>query len=285
LRQGALLLATALAGRAVRLKAAAEPALRVGLLTDLHYAERPANGTRFYRDGLAKLRACVEKFNQARVHLAVELGDFIDAADTAEGELLHLKTVETEFARLDCERHYALGNHCVWSLTKAQFLGHSGARKEFYSFDRGGFHLVILDGCFRPDGVAYGAKNSKWDESEIPLEQRQWLAADLAKAGGPTLVFVHQRLDLGPPYGVRSAPAVREILEQSAKVLAVFQGHQHQNDHRVVGGIHYCTLAAMVDGTGVENTAYGLMDVYSDGALKLAGFGRQASQAWAGRKG
>ena len=33
----------------------------------------------------------------------------------------------------------------------------------------------------------------------------------------------------------------------SGKVLAVLQGHNHHNDYRDIAGIHYCTLAAMVD--------------------------------------
>ena len=257
-----------------------EPVLRIGLLTDLHYADRPPAGTRFYRETLPKLRECVTRFNAASLDLAVELGDFIDAAESVEVELGYLKTIETEFARVRCPRHYVLGNHCVWTLSKEQFSGNCGAGKPFYSFDQAGFHFIILDACFRADGTAYGARNFVWTDTDIPAMERDWLEKDLQTARGKVIVFVHQRLDVENEYGVKSAPAVRSILEKSGKVLAVFQGHYHQNEHREIQGVHYCTLAAMIE--GAEDNAYGVLSVYKDGALKLEGFRRQTSYALPG---
>ena len=37
-------------------------------------------------------------------------------------------------------------------------------------------------------------------------------------------------------YGVRSNAAVRKVLAESDKVLAVFQGHSHQNDLKLIDG-------------------------------------------------
>ena len=253
------------------------PLLRVGLLTDLHYADRPPAGTRYYRETLSKLRECVNKFNAIGSDFVVELGDLIDTAETVEGEVGHLKTIETEYARLQCPRHYVLGNHCVWSLTKEQFEHNSGARKPFYSFDQGAVHFVILDACYRADGVPYGGRNFTWPDTEIPTAEREWLKEDLRAAKGRVIVFVHQRMDVQNDYGVKSAPAVRKILENSSKVSAVIQGHYHQNDYREINGIHYCTLAAMIEGSGAEHNAYALMSVFKDGSLKLEGFRQQRS--------
>jgi alkaline phosphatase len=79
---------------------------------------------------------------------------------------------------------------------------------------------------------------------------------------------------------VHSAGAVRRILEQSGQVLAVFQGHNHLNDLREIGGIRYCTLAAMVEGSGEENNAYCVARVYEDGSIAVEGFRTQASHDW-----
>ena len=81
--------------------------------------------------------------------------------------------------------------------------------------------------------------------------------------------------DTGRPYGVKSAPTVRRILEESGKVLAVFQGHNHINDHKEIGGIHYCTLAAVIEGAGKANNAYGILDIHENGLLKVEGFRKQ----------
>ncbi|MFN9977156.1 MAG: alkaline phosphatase, partial [Phycisphaerae bacterium] len=66
----------------------------------------------------------------------------------------------------------------------------------------------------------------------------------------------------------------------SGKVLAVFQGHSHQNDLEEIGGIHYCTLVAMVEGSGVENNGYSLMEIEPTGTIRLTGFRTQKSYDW-----
>ncbi|MBM3830192.1 MAG: alkaline phosphatase [Verrucomicrobia bacterium] len=281
IRRGALVLsATASLADSLAADSAAAPVLRIGLLTDPHYADIPAQGKRHYRESLSKVRAAIEHFNAAKADFVVELGDFIDEAARVEGEIAHLKTIEAEFAKFRGPRHYVLGNHCVWTLTKDQFYANCAAKRAPYSWDSAGFHFIVLDACFRADGVAYGAKNFTWTDTEIPESQRRWLAEDLAATRLPTIVFVHQRIDITGDYAVRSAPAVREILERSGRVLAVFQGHHHRNEHRLVGGIHYCTLMAMVEGNGAEDTASGLLEVFRDGSLKLDGAFKQLSYAW-----
>ena len=67
-------------------------------------------------------------------------------------------------------------------------------------------------------------------------------------------MFAHQRLDVGNRYGVRNANEVRGVFEESGNVLAVLQGHSHKNDHNEIAGIHYCTMVAMVEGSGRKAT-------------------------------
>jgi alkaline phosphatase len=63
-------------------------------------------------------------------------------------------------------------------------------------------------------------------------------------------------------------------------VLAVFQVHSHKNDHNEIGGIHFCTLVAMVEGSGAENNGYSTMDVLEGGMIRLSGFRKQADYEW-----
>ena len=84
----------------------AKPILRCGLLTDVHYAEKKHAGNRYYRESGEKVREAVDSFNREKLRLAIELGDFIDAAKTVDTELGYLKTIEVEFARFKGERHY-----------------------------------------------------------------------------------------------------------------------------------------------------------------------------------
>lgn len=278
LEQGSLLL---LAASATGAAAAEErsPKLRIGLVTDLHYADKPAGGSRHYRDTLAKLAEASKQFAADKSEFVVELGDFIDAADSVEAELGYLQQVNKVFSGSG-PRHYVLGNHCVDTLTKKEFLDGVGKKESFYAFDSGGFHFVILDACFNPDGSPYGRRNSDWLDANVPGDELDWLRADLKKTDHPTIVFIHQRLDDGGAYTVRNAADVRKILEASGKVQAVFQGHSHRNDHQEIAGIHYATLVAMVEGAGPENSGFSTLELFADGTLRLNGFRKQGSYRW-----
>lgn len=249
-------------------------------MTDLHYADKPPAGTRYYRETLDKLREAAAKFAEMKPAFVVELGDLIDAAETVETEQRYLATINRQFSAISADRHYVLGNHCVDTLTKEEFLGGVGQEKSYYSFDRDGFHFVVLDACFRSDGQPYQRKNFHWTDSNIPAAEIDWLTADLKATDKPVIVFAHQRLDVSDNHGVKNAPDVRKALEASGHVLAVFQGHSHKNDLKEIGGIHYCTLVAMIEGSGAENNGYTQMDLFDDRTIRLTGFRKQHSYRW-----
>ncbi len=258
----------------------AKPRVRAGLVTDMHYADKPPAGSRHYRQSLDKLAEAAARFQQHKPEFVVELGDFIDAAGSVDVEKGYLKRINKDFTALPGKKHYVLGNHCVHTLTKEEFLDGVGQKKSYYSFDAGGFHFVVLDSCFRSDGKPYGRKNFQWTDPNIPAQEVEWLKADLKSATGKTIVFAHQRLDVSNHYGVKNAAEVRQVLEDSGKVLAVFQGHSHKNDLKDINGIHYCVLTAMVEGSGAENNGYSTMDIFADGTIRIKGFRKQKNYDW-----
>ncbi|MCA9042382.1 MAG: metallophosphoesterase [Planctomycetaceae bacterium] len=257
-----------------------EPTHRIALLTDMHYADKEPRGTRFYRETLDKFDEAAKKYQELKPDFLVELGDIVDAAETVEEELGYLKTINEKLSKVTEDRHYVLGNHCVYTLTKDEFLGEVGKEKSYYSFDNKGWHFIILDACFRPDEVPYGRKNYDWTAPYIPTAELEWLKGDLGETDKPTIVFTHQRLDVENHYGVNNSPAVRKVLEESGKVQAVFQGHSHKNEHVELNGIHYCVLAAMIEGSGMENNSYSSLEIFQDGTLKINGFRQQKPYAW-----
>lgn len=285
LKNGSLLLASASLS-AVRLEsllADSPPStggVQIGLITDLHYADKPHRGTRYYRETLTKLAEAGKQFRKDKPDFVVELGDLIDSADSLERELRNLKRINQDFSAISKDRHYVLGNHCVETLTKAEFLEVAEQKQSYYSFDREGFHFVVLDACFRSDGKPYGRKNSHWTDANIPPAEVEWLQADLQKGDKPTIVFAHQRLDVTNRHGVKNALEIRKVLEQSGRVLAVFQGHSHRNDYHDINGIHYCTLVAMIEGSGAENNGYSLLSLKPGGPLQLQGFRVQKNYRW-----
>jgi Calcineurin-like phosphoesterase len=257
---------------------ASEPELRIALVTDLHYADKPPAGTRHYRQTVEKLAEAAGQFQRDQPAFLVELGDLIDAADSVDVELGYLKTINQQLTSICPQRHYVLGNHCVDMLTKDEFLSAVGQKQSYYSFDHSGFHFVVLDCCYRSDGISYGRKNSTWTDTNMPPEELAWLKQDLASTDKPVVVFAHQRLDVKGDHGVKNNPDVRKILEATGRVLAVFQGHSHKNDIREIAGIHYCTLVAMVEGSGADNNGYSMLELRNDGLLHLRGFRMQHSR-------
>lgn len=251
--------------------------LRIGLITDLHHADKPAAGSRYYRETRDKLAEAIAKFTKVNADMVVELGDLIDAAPAVETELKYLNTINQLFSTIPCEKHYVLGNHCVDTLTKHEFLLSVGQEKSFYSFDKAGWHFVVLDACFNSDNTPYERKNSKWNDSNISVEEVEWLRADLEGTQSPTIVFVHQRLDGTGPHTIKNAPKVRKILENS-NTVAVFQGHSHANDLTKIKGVHYVTQVAMVEGSGKENNGYSILELMADGSLRVVGFRKQATR-------
>ena len=255
-----------------------DSSVRIGVVTDSHYAELDPLNNRFYSESLEKMTECVELMNDMGVDLLIELGDFMNGAP--ENNIEHLKAIEAVFSTFDGPRYHVLGNHDMDGLSKAQFQSEIENTEipqasTFYSFDRDGLHIVVLDANYTSDGSHYDTGNFHWTDSNIPAEQLEWLAQDLEDADRPVIVCVHQLLDEdeGSHY-INNAAEVRQILEESGKVLAVFQGHQHQGQYNLVNGIHYVTFRAMVEGSGRKSSAYSIVEVDPDRSMTITGYRR-----------
>ncbi len=253
--------------------------ITVGMLADAHYADRERVNQRYYRESIAKVEQCIRDFNSVGPDFIVQLGDFVDKGESVEEELGYLERIEREYAKFKGERHYVLGNHDVATFSKQQFVSNCGARRNYYSFDKGNFHFIVLDACYNKDESDYNAGNFDWTETYIPIAEQTWLEADLQTTNKKTVVFIHQRLDdEHGAHGVKNSPEVRKILERSGKVLAVFQGHDHSGAYSQIDNVHYYTLPALVRGPGLENNAYAVAQIWLDGSVKIKGFGKIEDQ-------
>ncbi len=255
--------------------------IRFGIVTDCHYADTDAVGTRFYRESLDKLAECVGRMNAGGVDFLVELGDLKDQdkRPVESRTLRYLQEVEAVLQMFRGPTYHVLGNHDMDSLSKQQFLSHVenpgiDKTRSYYSFDVKGLHFVVLDANYRSDGSDYDRGNFDWRDANIPAQELDWLHQDLAAADGPVIVFIHQLLDGTGHVYVKNAPGIRRALQASGKVLAVFQGHHHEGSYNPIEGIHYYTLKAVVEGHGPDSNSYAIVDVQPDLTMIVTGYRR-----------
>jgi predicted phosphodiesterase len=221
--------------------------------------------------------------NNEKADFLIELGDLKDEGNPAEEHdtLKYLETIEAVLATFNGPRYHVLGNHDVDSISKEQFLArveNTGIAQtsKYYSFDTHGIHFVVLDANHMADGSDYDHGNFHWTDTHIPPVQCDWLKNDLAATSNPVIVFVHQQLDGNTNHCVKNATDVRHILQESQKVLAAFHGHNHAGHYSHIEGIHYYTLKAVVEGSGEENNAYAIVDVYDD-RIDITGYRKAVS--------
>ncbi len=258
---------------------------RFGIVTDCHYANADAQGTRFYRESLDKLSECVELMNAERVDFLIELGDFKDQdkSPVEKNTLSYLQAAENVFKQFNGPTYHVLGNHDMDSISKMQFLKRVNntkvdSNRSYYSFDSNGLHYVVLDANYRTDSADYNHGNFDWTDANIPSKELDWLKRDLASTPRAVIVFIHQLLDGTGSVYVKNAARVRQVLEASGKVLAVFQGHHHSGSYNNIAGIHYYTLKALVEGSGPENNSYAIAEVFPYRSITVTGYRKAESK-------
>jgi hypothetical protein len=267
-------------------------AVRFGMVADMHYADAPTTGssTRYYRESIAKTREAVAGLRAQRLEFLAVLGDMKDMASGEEDTktLSYLVAIEAEIQKFGGPTYHVLGNHDMDNLSKRQVLGNISSTGintglGYYAFSRGGIRFITLDACCLKDGRDYDHNNFDWREAYVPAPQLDFLRAELQASREPVIVFVHQRLDGSVDECVRNSAEVRGILESSGKVLAAFHGHDHKGGHRVVNGIHYYTLVAVVEGSGATNNAYAVAEVRPDLSIAITGYRRAVSMVLPGK--
>lgn len=291
--------AKALAGQA----AASQPAsiaprrraLRFAHLTDSHVQPE--------RRGAEGLAACLRHLRELSdsPELIVTGGDLImDAAETPRARTQELWDLYLGALRAECRLPIAhcLGNHDVWGWAKAK-CGATGQEpdygkkwaldvlqmpRSYHSFDRGGWHFVVLD-SISPHGESYIGR--------LDDEQFEWLAADLDRtpATTPVVVISHipivsviayfaardedKRGEWAVPGGVMHLDArrLRALFNQHANVKLCLSGHLHQLDRISFEGVTYicdgAVCGAWWKGRNVLcSEGYGVIDLYSDGTFE-----------------
>ena len=263
-------------------------AFRIAHLTDMHVDPS--------RRGDAGFALALRSLEAYRPSLILTGGDHVmDASGQEKHQAVawydaYEKTLaeNTQLPTFPC-----IGNHDVYGWTtktaspadkdfgKAMALDRLKLKQRYYSFDRGGWHFVILDNIMRREPLYYG---------NLDAEQTEWLKADLAANKLPAVVMTHIPLlsitsmfdggkkSEGNAYSTSDANMhhnVRPLLKLLAanRVKLCLSGHMHQVDQVEYLGITFCCNGAVCGnwwtGPHLEfPEGYGIVDLYPDGTFE-----------------
>jgi 3',5'-cyclic-AMP phosphodiesterase len=245
--------------------------MRFALISDVHLGP-PAS----HQGKLRKLTHLSEDLVKAFVRrmrdelnpdLVINLGDVLEDESPAldHTRYSHFVALLREIGKPVL---HVAGNHDTINLSPAQLCELWGNTSDVtYSRDVDGTHFAVLRTVEHPGKLV-----------ELPVEQIRWLEQDLASTTLPSIVLMHHpasemRLEGNRWFEKRpqlcrvvERRALREVIEKSGKVLAVFNGHVHWNHLDIIAGIPYVTLQSLSenldeDAPGRPAAAYAVCDL------------------------
>jgi len=249
--------------------------MRFAIISDIHLGpERLHNGVqqKLSRFSEKLTENFVDEMNtNIKPKMAIQLGDIIQDKNYELDKVNFEKGIHY-LNKLTCPVHHAFGNHDQRFLTRNDLLTLTNRPELYYSFDIGNHHCIILY-----------SDDEKKIQPYIPNEEIDWFKSDIEKTDKPTIIFVHHILsdqDLTGNFWFEGKPErcliqnrseIRNILNQSEKVIAVFQGHAHWNKQEICNGIPYFTIQSLVENYSnkeIPSGSYAIVDI-SDGQIAV----------------
>ena len=267
-----------------------ESILRIGLVADPQYADKPTAGKRYYRESLWKLKEAIVTFNNNNVHFVQNLGDIIDMGWESYDSIIPV------YQNLNpgIKNYHLLGNHdfAVDSSHFVKLLETLSMPDYYYSYEKEGWRFIVLDATDYSyfsnslhkhdtnqvnsyyDNTTGKSNNYRWN-SAIGKKQQDWLKQELDSARSleqRVIVFSHMPLrPLDTSENLWNNEEIIEILEKSSNVVAFINGHNHAGNYVFKNGIHYITIFGMVD---TIINSFGILEIYKN-SLELRGYGNQ----------
>ncbi len=193
--------------------------------------------------------------------------------------------------------YHAIGNHDIWGWDKAEshttgseegwgkawYMQALGMEKPYYSFDRNGWHFVVLDNIQPYKEKDYTAK--------LDSDQYSWLKKDLeANSEKPTVILSHAPIlsvgaffdgsfttgDWVVSHSVMQIDAQRlkNLFRKNPQVKLALSGHTHLYDQALYNGVLYANGGAVSGAAWYSNNqdtppGYNLVKLYRDGRAEV----------------
>lgn len=209
--------------------------VKIGMCTDVHLPTM--------HDSEYRITTFIDSMKLAKPDFIIELGDF----GIPDPKFAHLFEIWNSYPG---DKYHIIGNHEMdGGTSREKALEYRNMNIGYYSFEKNGFHFIILDGNDKKDAKAKGYKQF------IGSEQVGWLKNELEKTKFPVVIFSHQGLahysSADEEYGVENYKQMQEILETHNaknprnKVIGCFNGHTHYDYAENINGIWYITITSM----------------------------------------
>lgn len=195
-------------------------------------------------------------------------------------------------ANVDVPVEHTVGNHDVWGWSQPDKFSSDplfgkvwacevlGLSRPYRSFDRAGWHFIVLDSTHTHKGNSYTAR--------LDEEQFEWLVDDLAKTPAKTPIMVVTHI---PIIAVCSlfdgeneksgnwvipgawvhidARRIKDAFRKHPNVRLCVSGHEHLLDQVVYNGVTYCCNGAVCGawwGGDYHECTYGytMIDLFDD---------------------
>lgn len=209
--------------------------VRFGLCTDVHLPTM--------HDSEYRITTFISTMVREKPDFILEMGDFA----TPDPKFAPLFAIWNSFPG---DRYHVIGNHEMdGGYTREKTMAFLKLDKSYYSFNKNGFHFIVLDGNDKKNPEAKGYKQF------IGEVQLDWFVKDLAATDFPVVIFSHQGLvhyeGADEVYGIENWKQVQEILARhnsthpGKKVVACFNGHTHYDDAVQINGTWFITITSM----------------------------------------
>lgn len=241
--------------------------MKILLLTDIHswsdtnYPNK--KWSNYINSFWAKLESSISLLKEisTSVDLVINLWDFIHEESLLKDTEQYNKS-KSLLESLWKPVFHVSGNHDLVYMTRDILSEIWWTDKLYYFKDFGWYRHIILDGNRdgNMNGVIQYSQKYRFDASQI-----NWLQQVLMKSTLPCIVYSHfpiDNQDVSDNYywshsqnpHERAFPIwyleVRKILEESKKVLAVFNGHTHFRHQMKIGDILYVNVGAFAENNG-----------------------------------
>jgi len=201
--------------------------IEIGIIADIHQD--------VMHDGEQRLQKFIDEAKKRNPDFIIQMGDFCRPYD-------YNKPFMNIWNSFNGGKHHVIGNHDMdGGFSRDAVKAFWDMPANYYSFDKGGLHFIILDGNDQNPKPWSGYKRY------IGKQQQEWLKADLANTNKQTIIFSHQTLELEDG-GVANLKELQKILEDAnktagfKKVLCCISGHHHTDFMTQINGVYYVQI-------------------------------------------